>query len=59
MKRKVQNEVARALIMNNGVPLSIAEHENLVFKIRAEAAQTLAETLDETEMLTKSMFQLL
>ncbi|KAM7526240.1 hypothetical protein LguiA_016142 [Lonicera macranthoides] len=59
MKRKVQNEVARALIMNNGVPLSIAEHENLVFKIRAEAAQTLAETLEETEMLTKSMFQLL
>lgn len=59
MKRKVQNEVARAIIMNNGVPLSISEHENLVFKIRAEAAQTLAETLEETETLTKSMFWLL
>ncbi|KAM7475379.1 hypothetical protein LguiB_022622 [Lonicera macranthoides] len=55
MKRKVQNEVARAIIMNNGVPLSIAEHENLVFKIRAEAAQTLAETLEETETLMKTL----
>ncbi|XP_021905575.1 uncharacterized protein LOC110820426 isoform X2 [Carica papaya] len=54
MKKKLQNEIAKAVLMKNVVPLSIAEHEDLLLKIKLEVAkalevvQTLAGTLEPT-----------
>lgn len=43
VKMKLQNELARAVLANNGAPLSVSEHQDLVSKIKAEAAHTLAD----------------
>ncbi|OVA16107.1 DDT domain [Macleaya cordata] len=53
LKRKMQDEVAKAILERNGVPLSISEHENLVSKIKAEAAKAHAETLEAIGMVPK------
>ncbi|KAK9277889.1 hypothetical protein L1049_027446 [Liquidambar formosana] len=53
MKKKLQDEAARAILAKNGVPLSISEHKDLVSKIKTKAAQTLAETLEATDMVPK------
>lgn len=45
MKKKVQDEVAKA-ILRNGIPLSIAEQKELISKVKAETAQTLANSLE-------------
>ncbi|XVF12330.1 hypothetical protein REPUB_Repub08aG0107200 [Reevesia pubescens] len=41
MKKKLQDEIAKAILMKNGVPLSISENEDLVSRIKSEVAQTL------------------
>lgn len=46
MKKKVQDEVAKAILSRNGIPLSISEQIDLVSKIKAETAQTLANSLE-------------
>lgn len=59
MKKQLEGEVTAAILLRNGAPLSISEHENLVSKIKAEIAQTLAETLEGLDTRMKSMFQML
>ncbi|GMJ06593.1 DDT-RELATED PROTEIN1 [Hibiscus trionum] len=41
MKKKLQDEIAKAIIMKNGAPLSISENEELISRIKKEVAQTL------------------
>ena len=41
MKKKLQDEIAKAILMKNGAPLSISENEDLVSRIKSEVAQTL------------------
>ncbi|OMO94641.1 hypothetical protein COLO4_16236 [Corchorus olitorius] len=41
MKKKLQDEIAKAVLMKNGTPLSISENEDLVSKIKSEVKQTL------------------
>ncbi|KAK8569461.1 hypothetical protein V6N13_046513 [Hibiscus sabdariffa] len=61
MKKKLQDEIAKAIIVKNGAPLSISENEELISRIKKEVAQTLevaytlagtlevSETVDEEE----------
>ncbi|KAK8616573.1 hypothetical protein V6N13_018118 [Hibiscus sabdariffa] len=51
MKKKLQDEIAKAIIVKNGAPLSISENEELISRIKKEVAQTLevAYTLAEEE----------
>ncbi|KAH7856990.1 hypothetical protein Vadar_007725 [Vaccinium darrowii] len=46
MKLKLQDELARDILMKNGVPQTVFEHRNLVLKIKAEAAQHFAGTIE-------------
>ncbi|XP_052174898.1 uncharacterized protein LOC127789880 isoform X2 [Diospyros lotus] len=46
MKMKLQDEMARAIVVKNGPPLSISEHQDLVLKIKAEVSQTLVENFE-------------
>ncbi|KAK2663595.1 hypothetical protein Ddye_002169 [Dipteronia dyeriana] len=50
-RKKLQNEIAKAVVMKNGVPLSISEHAALVAKIKLEVAQTLGDTMEESEVV--------
>ncbi|XAR51278.1 hypothetical protein NMG60_11005869 [Bertholletia excelsa] len=45
MKIKLQNEVAREFLKKNGALLTASAHLDLVSKIKAEVAQTLAESV--------------
>ncbi|XP_024975584.1 uncharacterized protein LOC112513527 [Cynara cardunculus var. scolymus] len=54
MKKKVQDEVAKAILSRNGVPLSISEQKHLISKIKAETAQTLANSLEMREVPRES-----
>ncbi|KAF8407850.1 hypothetical protein HHK36_006987 [Tetracentron sinense] len=53
MKQKLQDEVAKIILMKNGAPLSISEHEGIVSKIKAEAARAHAEMLEALDMVPK------
>ncbi|MBA0690019.1 hypothetical protein Goari_007717 [Gossypium aridum] len=50
MKKKLQDEITKAILMRNGAPLSISENEELLSRIKSEVAQTLevARTLAST-----------
>ncbi|KAI9173682.1 hypothetical protein LWI28_004800 [Acer negundo] len=50
-RKKLQNEIAKAVVMKNGVPLSISEHAVLVTKIKLEVAQILGDTMEESEVV--------
>ncbi|KAL7601425.1 hypothetical protein Lser_V15G21737 [Lactuca serriola] len=54
MKKKIQDEVAKTILSSNGVPLSISEQKDLLLKIKAETAQTLANSLDLREVPRES-----
>ncbi|KAI3820959.1 hypothetical protein L1987_08515 [Smallanthus sonchifolius] len=54
MKKKVQDEVAKTIISQNGIPLSIAEQKDLVSKVKAETAQTLANSMEMREVPRES-----
>ncbi|XP_034673663.1 uncharacterized protein LOC117904943 isoform X2 [Vitis riparia] len=49
MKKRLQDEMTKALLMKNGAPLSISEYDDLVSKIKTEVAQTFAETVEATD----------
>ncbi|CAL5379276.1 unnamed protein product [Camellia sinensis] len=55
LKQKMKDEVAKAVIAKNGVPLSIFEHEAIVSQIKTEAAQAHTE-MESKGMLPKGMF---
>ncbi|TXG57823.1 hypothetical protein EZV62_015652 [Acer yangbiense] len=46
LKKKLQDEVAKAIIDKNGAPLSIDEHEAIISKIKSETAQAHSEMLE-------------
>ncbi|KAJ9567444.1 hypothetical protein OSB04_003410 [Centaurea solstitialis] len=54
LKKKLQDEVAKAILARNGVPLSISEQKHLISKIKAETAQTLANSLEMREVPRES-----
>lgn len=56
IKKNLQDEMAGAILLKMGAPLSIAEHEDLVSKINLEAAQILEETLEARDVVFDSMF---
>lgn len=45
-KRKLQEEVAKAVLAKNGVPLSISEHDSIIAKIKVETELARAELLE-------------
>ncbi|KAL8092425.1 uncharacterized protein LOC141693316 [Apium graveolens] len=54
MKQKVMNELANAIIAKDGAPLSISEHDEIVRRIKCEAAQAHKEMLKSTGMVPKT-----
>lgn len=63
MKKKLQDEIAKAILLRNGAPLSISENEELLSRIKSEVAQTievartLASTLEVSEtVVDEGMF---
>ncbi|XP_039044630.1 uncharacterized protein LOC120184162 [Hibiscus syriacus] len=55
MKKKLQNEIAKAIIKKNGAPFSISENEALIKRIKSEVAQTLASTLEVPETVDEEV----
>ncbi|KZV40545.1 hypothetical protein F511_29371 [Dorcoceras hygrometricum] len=51
LKQKMQDDIAKAIVINNSSCLSISEHEAIVSRIKAEAAQAHAKALQSTGML--------
>ncbi|KAK9066908.1 hypothetical protein SSX86_014232 [Deinandra increscens subsp. villosa] len=51
LKQKMQDEVAKALIAKEGAPLTLAEHDAIISKIRNRTAEAHAEMLACKEML--------
>ncbi|KAI7748992.1 hypothetical protein M8C21_009898 [Ambrosia artemisiifolia] len=45
LKQKMQDEIAKAIIAKEGVPLTLAEHDAVVAKIKSKAAEAHAEML--------------
>ncbi|GAB2303361.1 hypothetical protein Dimus_037352 [Dionaea muscipula] len=46
MKQKLQDEIAKALLTNNGAPLTMLEHQSIVSKIKAEASKAHADMVE-------------
>lgn len=53
LKKKMQDEVAKAIIEKNGAPNSVSNHKELVSQIKSEAAQAHAEMLEAMGMAQK------
>ncbi|KAE8022112.1 hypothetical protein FH972_007943 [Carpinus fangiana] len=53
LKQKLRDEVAKAIIAKNGVPLSISEHDAIILQIKSDTAQAHAEMLDAKGMVSK------
>ncbi|KAE8649280.1 uncharacterized protein LOC101206502 isoform X2 [Cucumis sativus] len=52
-KQKLQDELAKALIAKNGVPLSIAENDAIISQIKNDVAEAQAERLAALELASK------
>ncbi|KAI3785262.1 hypothetical protein L1987_44378 [Smallanthus sonchifolius] len=53
LKQKMQDDIAKAIIAKEGVPLTIQEHDAIVSKIKNKAAEAHAEMLACKEMVPK------
>ncbi|XP_043716252.1 uncharacterized protein LOC122664485 isoform X1 [Telopea speciosissima] len=53
LKWKLQNEVAKSILLINDTPLSISDHKDLVSKIKVEVAKAHAEKLEAMGMAPK------
>ncbi|GAV75644.1 zf-4CXXC_R1 domain-containing protein [Cephalotus follicularis] len=53
LKQKLQDEVAKAIIVKNDAPLSVAEHEAVISQIKIEASKAHAEMVEATGMVPK------
>lgn len=58
LKQKLQDEVAKAIIANQGAPLSVSEHEAIVSEIKSKAAEAHAELVEAVGLVSKSMFRI-
>ncbi|XP_074557337.1 uncharacterized protein LOC141813297 [Curcuma longa] len=56
LKKKLKDDVAKAMLSLRDKPLSVAEHEKLVSHIRTKAERARAEMLKMMELLPTSMF---
>ncbi|XP_073018598.1 uncharacterized protein [Primulina eburnea] len=54
LKQKMQDDIAKAIIINNSSCLSISEHEAIVYRIKAEAAQAHAKVLKPMGMMNNN-----
>ncbi|PIA63551.1 hypothetical protein AQUCO_00201116v1 [Aquilegia coerulea] len=54
LKKQMQNEFAKATLLNGGAPLSVSEHEDLVSRIKGETAKTHSEKLEAIGMVPKT-----
>ncbi|KAK4410219.1 hypothetical protein Sango_0094900 [Sesamum angolense] len=53
LKKKMKDDIAKAIIARHGAPLSISEHEAIVARIKRETAQAHARVLESKGMLLK------
>ncbi|KAG9151446.1 hypothetical protein Leryth_015058 [Lithospermum erythrorhizon] len=53
LKQKMQDDIAKAVLANNGAPLSISENDAIISKIRTKAAKAHAEVLESQGLLPK------
>ncbi|KAF6143778.1 hypothetical protein GIB67_016699 [Kingdonia uniflora] len=53
LKQKMQDEIEKSVLLKEGAPLSISEHDNLVSKMKTEAANARAELLEAIDMIPK------
>ncbi|CAI0547656.1 unnamed protein product [Linum tenue] len=53
VKKKKQDEIAKAVLAKNGAPLSISEHEALMSQIKEETSQAHAEMEEAKAMVSK------
>lgn len=56
LKQKIMNELAQAIIAKDGASLSISEHDEIVRRIKSEAAQAHKEMRGSMSVGPKSMF---
>ncbi|XP_073127846.1 uncharacterized protein [Henckelia pumila] len=54
LKQKMQDDIAKAIVINNGSRLTISEHEAIVSRIKAEAAQAHDKVLKSTGMFNNN-----
>ncbi|CAI0451129.1 unnamed protein product [Linum tenue] len=52
VKKKTQDEIAKAILAKNGVPLSISEHDALMSQIKEETSQAHAEMEEAKAMVS-------
>ncbi|XP_074308282.1 uncharacterized protein LOC141643143 [Silene latifolia] len=53
VKRKLQEDIAKALMAKNGAPLTVAEHESIVSEIKAETKRVQEEISDAMGLVSK------
>ncbi|KAL0431286.1 UNVERIFIED_CONTAM: Cell division cycle-associated 7-like protein [Sesamum radiatum] len=54
LKKKMKDDIAKAIMARHGAPLSISEHEAIVARIKIETAQAHARMLESKGMLLKN-----
>ncbi|KAJ0684012.1 putative WHIM1 domain-containing protein [Helianthus annuus] len=56
LKQKMQDDIAKAIIAKEGVPLTIKEHDAIVSKIKDKAAEAHAEMLASEKLVPLGQF---
>ncbi|XP_076922292.1 uncharacterized protein LOC143584020 [Bidens hawaiensis] len=54
IKKKVHDEVAKAIASRNRIQLSISEHNDIISKLKAESAQILANSMEMRDVARES-----
>ncbi|XP_076893890.1 uncharacterized protein LOC143546018 [Bidens hawaiensis] len=54
IKKKVHDEVVKAIVSRNGIQLSISEHNDIISKLKAESAQVLANSMEMRDVPRES-----
>ncbi|XP_010263034.1 PREDICTED: uncharacterized protein LOC104601411 isoform X2 [Nelumbo nucifera] len=52
MKQKLRDEITKAILLKNGAPISISEHDDIVANMRIEVAKAHSETLEAMKMVS-------
>ncbi|KAK9683237.1 hypothetical protein RND81_10G125600 [Saponaria officinalis] len=53
IKRKLQEDIVKALIAKNGAPLTVSEHESIVAEVKAESKRVQDEIMDAMGLVSK------
>ncbi|XP_076944975.1 uncharacterized protein LOC143615850 [Bidens hawaiensis] len=54
IRKKVHDEVVKAIASRNGIQLSISEHNDIISKLKAESAQILANSMEMRDVARES-----